>query len=57
MRFVLGVVLGVALCSVFPQLPQATQRVINDLAHTAAEATEATAWESAEEALTDWRSQ
>lgn len=57
MRFLLGVALGVAVCAVFPQLPQATQRVINDLAHTAAEATDPSVWESTEQALTDWRSQ
>ena len=57
MKFAIGVLLGIALCAVFPELPKRTQGWINELAHTAAEATDPTLVQSAEDALTDWRAQ
>lgn len=57
MRFLAGIVLGIVLCGVFPELPRATQAWINDLARTVADSTDPTLIESAEEALTNWRAQ
>jgi hypothetical protein len=57
MRFIAGVILGILVCGVFPELPRATQALVNDLAHTAAEATEPSLPETVGEALTDWRNQ
>ena len=55
MRFLIGLALGIVLCGVFPDVPRATQSWINELAHTAAEATEPSLPETVGEALTDWR--
>jgi len=57
MRFLAGMILGILLCGVFPELPRTTQSWINELAQTLADSTDPTLVQSAEDALTNWREQ
>jgi len=56
-RYLIGIVIGVLLCAVYPNLPRTAQLKINEAAHMLSQATEPTVIDSVDEALTNWRRQ
>ena len=57
MRLLLGVVLGIFLCGLFPDIPRDTQSWINQIADAVADRTDPTLTQRAEDALTNWRTE
>lgn len=55
MKLLLGVVLGVGLCAVWPELPRAVSLQVHDLAQSLADHTKPGVVEQGVEAWTDWR--
>ena len=57
MKFLVGIGLGIVLCAVFPTVPKEFKTWINTTAQNIVELTDPSFTESAQDALTDWRSQ
>lgn len=59
MKLLIGIAIGIALCSVFPDQMQDlgnwTRNTIHEVAHSVASTTEPTVTERVIEPLTDWR--